>query len=592
VRVSMVGRISCFSAFRTTPKKHSRNERDLQPGKSQSLAGRPGAAQPVGQNSNLTFEGGDEIPGGLAGIRERMAAMGHFVMAPEPSSHAPEEQPQGPGQTAVGGSEPPSKRKKATVNRRKSEADSPAGPGDFSVSADVCSEEDARKGAPKPVSQKLSAGVPDEQLTRTVPRLQLTVPHEQPEPEVSSDTACHLFPGRDEVQRMHLSHLESEGESPSIGTEELIFEADGEGETEAERLLNAFGKPGRIPAVVNRAGALGSTEEGDDHKQKLPAHAIRNASATPPGPSHQRGNVVPAPMMGSGKQIQGSGRGGGPQVPGRGMSPPPPPGAADSMSPLPEDGSESQRKTAIVQLITTQGVRPSELRGNWSELAQQYSSPDGRPQRPGASGLLPVHTVRTPDNVSDGPSARGPAWREATSSGQTSPAGAVEGKSPSVSLARAGSGASSALPRTSPPLFGAGTHLDASPSGSAVPTPGPPSLPLQPQQPPPQQSPTQNVHWYAQPTPMKMAEETPHQEHQEHQDYQEPSGQAQHPEPSPPLPQQTLPKPAATAPWQGRAAGADSAPSLSPSPQFCVDASEQHSEVCTRDMHTYPGACA
>jgi len=437
---TMVGRISCFSAFRTT-KKHARNggalPGDAPSGRAPVPHNRNGTAPPVAELDN------SEIPGGLAGIRERMAAMGHFVMTPEALSRSDlsEVQPEGPVLSAVGGTTPAKKRKKERSSSRDS--DGPAGPGDLMVSADLCDED----GRPM-------------QTHATSPSQQ---PPKQPDEDDKKvhEMACTLFPGREEVQRLHAQHFfPSGGPSPTSGqpsldapsamnSDEVMFEADGDGETEAERLLNAFATPGRAPAVVKRSKIQSPNEMTDATRQAQSAHIAGGAPGS--GPSHQTDDGSALLLMAQVTNANGTSRG-GPLTP-RAGGPMPPRGAAESMSPALDDGNQSQRKTAISQLITTQGIRASELRGNWAEVVQQPiiphhsqpSSPGGHAHR-ATSLQIRGNTPRTPDSSCSGPSpARGPAWRDAGGPGR-----AATLSSSSVSTARSASGASSNMLPASP----------------------------------------------------------------------------------------------------------------------------------------------
>ena len=411
----MVGRISCFSAFRPSPKKHGRNGVDLPseamlsgfppPLTPQAAVGARGPGAPP-----LLDAGPGEIPGGLAGIRERMAAMGHFVMTDNAPAPAAEEESKKASRAAAGVmavAEPPSKRKKT-----KPETDSQAGLDGFALSADIFTEDRSTKnGSGSCVGRKRGDN-------EYMPKLEA-------ENEYLHESGHTLFPARNEVQKPHASHFRiqlgplsrSTGvHAPLSHGDELMFEADGHGETEAERLLNAFALPGRAPAVVKRP----LTQK--DQSEEMPQAAHFAASATASDPSHQRassqslphivntvgtskhGPVTAALLMEASIVLQGV--------------------AADEMSSAPEHANQSQRMSAISQLITTQGIRPSEIRGQWAErLHFQPSSPGGRQQKIPVSTVPSGNTPRTPDSASrpsSGPSpARGPAasaypptWRD------------------------------------------------------------------------------------------------------------------------------------------------------------------------------------
>jgi hypothetical protein len=378
----MVGKISCFSAFRATPKKHARNGGALPEDRHPSGAAPGRSAGAAGPAAPPTFDAGTEIPGGLAGIRERMAAMGHFVMTPDAPPGAQQEEPQGPA-GATGGTEPPSKRKKPSMVTQPETTGSPAGPGDFVLLADMCTEDG--RSVEKPLTG--AAAGERKHITQKVQSAAETAQAEGNN-QYLHEIAYSLFPGREEVQRLHASHLDEAAAhttdtsgASATHMDDLLFEADGEGQTEAERLLNAFATPGRAPAVVSRAKLDSELEK----TPAAPAHVAAGASTS--APSHQRGNIAAASPSGANA---GEIRAGAQQVQGSGQP------AGTPLNVYVDEAKQSQRKTAISQLITTQGIRPSEIRG--------YTS---------------THTPRSPtDSISSGPSpARGPAWRDAAGGG-------------------------------------------------------------------------------------------------------------------------------------------------------------------------------
>jgi len=416
------------------------------PWTSQAAAGARGPGAPP-----LLDAGPGEIPGGLAGIRERMAAMGHFVMTDDAPPPGAEEESKKASRAAAGVmavAEPPSKRKKT-----KPETDSTAGLDGFDLSADIYTEDQSTKdGGGFCIGRKRGD---DEYMPKT-----------EVENEYMYEIGHTIFPARDEVKKPHDSHFQVQSAhlSPSTGVhaplshgDEFMFEADGHGETEAERLLNAFALPGRAPPVIKRP--LTNKEESEE----MPQAAHVAASTTASDPSHQRassqslphivnavgtskhGPVTAALLMEASIVLQGV--------------------AADKMSSAPENANQSQRMSAISQLITTQGICPSEIRGHWAErLHFQPSSPVGRQQKIPVSTVPSANTPRTPDfasRPSSGPSpARGPAvsayppiWRDSARVGS-----GVAMSSSSVNTARSISiPFARASPRDSLPASGTGS---------------------------------------------------------------------------------------------------------------------------------------
>jgi hypothetical protein len=349
----MVLKISCFSALR--PASYS--------SKAKRLAN--GVRGLNAHDGGFNLEAADsQIPGGLAGIRERMAAMGHAVMSPEP-----QEEPR----------------------------DSPAGPAsassDFCLSADMCTGDGRsieRKPPPgakagKSAKEKndkenvapsglMSANEQKQRVHRigSAPSnappqggaAQRALQAERDSESVDEETAQTFFPGRSEVQKLHANYLRESLQQAKNAHDEYVFEADGEGQTEAERLLNAFAVPGRAPAMQKRdaeadAGSLSSTPEAGRES------APRGTGLEPSGVLKQQDNLSTQ--------------------------------AGGAASP-PTGEHESQRKSAISQLIKTQGIRPSELRRTSSGQARLGREP---PVMPGASAL------RGPDRTYDAGAAAG-----------------------------------------------------------------------------------------------------------------------------------------------------------------------------------------
>ena len=349
-------RISCFSA--------------LKPASFTKQIGHGGGGtggQPGTHGAGVTLDDGLAIPGGLAGIRERMAAMGHTVMEPETMPGVPEDD----------GDEGSRNKPEQVPGHTRHDCG-----GGFSLSADMCTE-NGHFIEPKPLFR--GAACPDK---------------ENVAPRGSSNVVVH-GQRRDGLQTAAISAA-AQAKHPRADTEEHLdpvaptvspdvpndcfFEADGEGSTEAERLLNAFAVLGRAPAIidgktVSSAGAETTgpdppavptnVPEGlrhgpcaDDSKAMDSDESFcRNSGSSERHPALQPQRQLSLPQQ----QQNTSSRkplkpkpGIGSSVPGNAVS------AGAVEAPALADGAtgacESQRQAAMRLLISTQGISPSEIR--------------------------------------------------------------------------------------------------------------------------------------------------------------------------------------------------------------------------------------
>jgi hypothetical protein len=370
-----------------------------------------------------------------------MAAMGHFVMAPEPQG---EQEPQGPAAGGTAGFEQP--------RVVKFEAQSPAGPvpADFVLSADVCTEDG------RPVRQK---AVAPPKVGHIMPSVEpssderIAAVNEEPESELTS-IAYSLFPGRSEVQRQAVTYTPVHSYAPpppekarttvlspdvlQLHLDEVMLEADGEGETEAERLLNAFAEPGGAPALKQSLNAFAEPGGAPALKKRIVPKEPTFKQEICPAPAQDKPSADKqhAPARTNGSRTSAA--------PSQTGSPKMPNGYQNAHAVSGDGSSISQRKTAISELITTQGIRPSEIRGvqctHRPKGQSQLVSPTSDCVLPGHSSHAPAHSTSLAllapnyvshsasgspeviDSVSSGPSpARGPAWSDTESAGRSSP---------------------------------------------------------------------------------------------------------------------------------------------------------------------------
>ena len=357
-------RISCFSA--------------LKPASCTKRIGHGGGGtggQPGTHGDGVKLDDGLAIPGGLAGIRERMAAMGHTVMEPVTMPDVPEDD----------GDEGSRNKPEQVPGHSRNNCG-----GGFSLSADMCTENgqfiehkplfrgaacpDKENVAPRGSSNVVVHGQRRDGLQTAAISAAAQAAHPR------ADTEEHL----DQVARTV---------SPDVPSE-CFFEADGEGSTEAERLLNAFAVLGRAPAIIDgkTASSTGAETTGpdppavptivpeglrhgpcaDDSKAMDSDDSFcRNSGSSEryPALQPQRQPSLPQQQKSTNPRKPLKPKPGiGSSVPGNAVSAGAIAAPASVEAPALADGAtgacESQRQAAMRLLISTQGISPSEIRAD------------------------------------------------------------------------------------------------------------------------------------------------------------------------------------------------------------------------------------
>ncbi|EKX31094.1 hypothetical protein GUITHDRAFT_122702 [Guillardia theta CCMP2712] len=313
----MVLKASCFSVFR--PLRSSRMH---------------GPPTPVPDLHNLDTVS-CQIPGGLAGIRERMAAMGHFMNDDAPAQAEVSPAEKGQVRQAIKGPESQGNRKKprTTSERPQRKETSNAAPQRkeagvaqsemFSLSADFCTEkgEDVQMVPCAPLH--LDARSARKPSKKSSPAVNSYSAENGVDSEELDHFAQSLFPGRDQVKQ-NAQLFSPKGVQPSAGLtalldgrnsfddasdipeiSEIINNNLTSGKTEGEMLLNAFAMLGdhtrtsehTSPASSNRMVSLGLQESSEEEAKSGDAHSEAGSSKSSstvvvtevvPSPSNRR----------------------------------------------------------------------------------------------------------------------------------------------------------------------------------------------------------------------------------------------------------------------------------------------------------------